>query len=527
MTVAAAHPLLRAPLTDIAWDGRVLDLAFTAGAADELEIALDLDGCHFATLVVRDDGHARVEFPFSPSGRHAVRLLPRRGRGGPVLADAPLRFAFGTPGLAPDDGAPAPLLPLVEAQRLLPIAGDRATREVVIVVPIHNAARQVERCLDALISHTGGRARALLIDDASPDPAVLPLLERYARVPGIRLLRNDRNRGFTATANRGMAAAADADVVLLNADTEVGPNWLAGLRRAAHARPDIGSATAVSDNAGAFSVPELERRNRLPACWSFAATSRALWQHAGLAYPELPTGNGFCLYLRRALLEAVGPFDEAAFPEGYGEENDLCQRASALGWRHVIAGNVLVAHARSSSFGDERRERLGRAGMAVLRERYPNYEAEVEATLHSFDRRVLDWRVRRIFADARDDNVPRPRLLWVGDAAPALPGFETWRLDEQHAELLPAGNGSDATRECARARKASSLPGQAYLQNVWNGLQACAIELVAIATPDTTGLAPLARALGIAVADVNAVADPAQACVRALAGARSFVGQTS
>ena len=96
--------------------------------------------------------------------------------------------------------------------------------------------------------------------------------------------------------------------------------------------------------------------------------------------------------------------------EGYGEENDFCQRASASGYRHLIAGNVFVAHARSQSFGIERRERLGRAGMLVLRERWPNYEADVGATLFSFERRVLDWRVRRIHATASVLQ-PQPRAI--------------------------------------------------------------------------------------------------------------------
>ena len=64
--------------------------------------------------------------------------------------------------------------------------------------------------------------------------------------------------------------------------------------------------------------------------------ARALWQHAGLAYPALPTGNGFCLYIRRSVIDAVGLLDEAAFPQGYGEENDFCQRASHRGLRHLI-----------------------------------------------------------------------------------------------------------------------------------------------------------------------------------------------
>jgi hypothetical protein len=56
--------------------------------------------------------------------------------------------------------------------------------------------------------------------------------------------------------------------------------------------------------------------------------------------------------------------------------------------------------------------------MQVLRARYPDYEAKVGATLYSFARRVLDYRVRRIYAD--HDGVyaalpPRPRIALAMD----------------------------------------------------------------------------------------------------------------
>lgn len=414
-------PVMHAPLRAAEWDGHALELRFDAAAA--AAPVLDLDGAFFAPLDVDADGVARFRFAFSPSGAETIEVMPRNGRGGEALAAAPLPLRLGAAGFA---ATPLPaLLPSAGAAGVLPFGVDVAAIEVAIVVPVYGAPDLVERCLDSVLAHTVGKARLIVIDDASPQAEIAPLLARYAGLPWVEVLRNERNLGFTATANRGIAAAGRADVVLLNADAEVGPNWLAGLRRAAHAGEDVATATAVSDNAGAFSVPELEQANDWPAGWSFDTAARALWQDAGLAHPELPTGNGFCLYIRRAVLDAVGVLDEAAFPQGYGEENDFCQRASASGWRHRIAGNVLVRHARSASFGEERRRRLGEAGMAVLRERWPDYEADVGRTLFSFERRVLDWRVRRRYMLPP----PLPRLLWVGNTPPpSLPDARVWNL---------------------------------------------------------------------------------------------------
>jgi len=317
-------------------------------------------------------------------------------------------------------------------------------RPVVIVIPIFNAAALTQRCIESVLRWTSAPARLVLIDDASPEPDVAPMLARYASRKNISIVRNTSNLGYTRSSNLGIAAAGSADVVLLNSDTQVGPCWLDRFRAIAYADDAIGTVTAVSDNAGAFSVPELEQYCPIPSAWTLEQTQRALLQRTACPHPQLPTGNGFCMYIKRAMLDAVGVLDAEAFPFGYGEENDLCQRAEHAGFRHVIAGDVLVAHARSASFGDARRAALGAQGMALLRQRYPDYEDKVGATLFSFDRRVLDYRVRRIYAGRDGFPAPLPRAVMVGSHDNSLPGFETlfdtvadpaWLLD-QAVELI-------------------------------------------------------------------------------------------
>ena len=507
---------LQPPLRDLQWDGGELALEFAHGFAGS--IALDVDGEHFAELSVRD-ARARLAFPFAPNAREAFDLLPRASRGGAALARAPLRAKPGRRGLRAAH-APPPMPAASGAEARVPAFGTEiGPVEVAIVVPVYNAAALVERCLASVFTHTTGRALLIVIDDASSDPAVAPLLARIAGLERVRVLRNETNRGFTATANRGIVEAGSADVVLLNADTEVGPNWLQGLRRAAYSAADVATATAVSDNAGAFSVPELEQANPLPAGWSFDDCARALWQHAGLAYPELPTGNGFCMYVRRSAFDAAGLFDEAAFPQGYGEENDFCQRAWRHDLRHLVAGNVLVRHARSASFGDERRAALGQAGMAVLRERWPDYEADVGHQLFSFERRVLDWRVRRAYAQACAGNAPRPRLLWVGAGAPEWSDAEVWNLraNGDRNELVFDG------RVIASNTWVAHDPEPSY-RALWDWLHTHAFERLVVAEYTESAAEILARLVDLPAARVERpfAASAREALVRAESTLRSF-----
>ena len=259
---------------------------------------------------------------------------------------------------------------------------------VTVVIPVFNAAEVLELCLASVARNTTG-AELLIIDDASTDPRIAPLLDGYARRPGVRVLRNERNLGFTGTVNRAMAETM-GDVILLNSDTVVPPRWLQNLRLAAYGRAGVGTVTAVSDNAGAFSVPEPGQRTALPTGIDDDGLGRAVMQASGRVWAELPTGNGFCLYVRRAVIKRVGGFDAQRFPRGYGEENDFCMRALKVGFRHVVDETTFVQHREGQSFGAERQKRL-QEGLDTLGTLYPEYGALVAGAFNAPARRLV-WR---------------------------------------------------------------------------------------------------------------------------------------
>jgi len=132
------------------------------------------------------------------------------------------------------------------------------------VVPVYNAPRDLVACVESVLAHTAGDYALVLIDDASPDPAIAAYFAELAgrRLPQLVLLRNDRNLGFTGTANRGMSRSR-ADVVLLNSDTVVTSGWLDALRRCAASDLRIGTHHAFSNNAEICSFPADLREQRL------------------------------------------------------------------------------------------------------------------------------------------------------------------------------------------------------------------------------------------------------------------------
>jgi len=247
-----------------------------------------------------------------------------------------------------------------------------------VVVPVYNAAHDVQRCVESVLAHTTGDYRLILIDDASTDPGVAGYLAtlRARGVPQIVILGNERNLGFTLTANRGMREArAGVDVVLLNSDTVVTEGWLDALVRCAQSDQTIGTITPFSNNAEICSLPRFCENNAWPEGVDPEPMAQALRAAATPVYPDLPTGVGFCLYIRRSLLDEIGDFDPV-FGLGYGEENDFCMRATAAGYRNVLCDDAFVVHTGGSSFGDKR-SALSSMNSAILLERHPSYDALV------------------------------------------------------------------------------------------------------------------------------------------------------
>ncbi len=338
---------------------------------------------------------------------------------------------------------------------------------VVIIVPVYNAPSEVEDCLDSLLRNTTVSARLVVIDDASPDPAIAELLERYKQIDNVDVIRNQANLGYTGAANLGLALAGQADVVLLNSDTIVTPRWLEGLRRAAYAAVDIGTATAVSDNAGAFSIPEIDRLNERPAGLDRDIYARLITQISAGLRPRVPTGSGFCLYIRRDCLNAIGNFDEKAFPRGYGEENDFCMRALRAGWSHVVDDRTLIYHKRSASFGAERLS-LCASASRIIDERYPEYKKLIRIFSEGPEMLAVRYRARRVAAGPVPDASGKPRVLYVistreggtpqtnQDLMNALENdYDTWLLycDSFNLELSRIGSGHSTViaRQCLRA----------------------------------------------------------------------------
>ncbi len=239
-----------------------------------------------------------------------------------------------------------------------------------IVVPVHNSPDDVRPCLDAVAVTMGPEDRLIIVDDGSAEETRLICQTAAARTRTV-LIRRAEGSGFARAANAGLRETRAPVVVLLNSDTLVTEGWLDRLTACLETNRQIGLAGPLSNAGGWQSVPDYltggppnnairHDHETLAAIAAWCADFRKRFPA-----PVVEQLNGFCLALKREVLDTVGLLDEAAFPKGYGEEIDLAFRAQDEGFLCAVAIDCFVYHAKSKSYTSEARERLIREGRAV------------------------------------------------------------------------------------------------------------------------------------------------------------------
>jgi GT2 family glycosyltransferase len=294
-----------------------------------------------------------------------------------------------------------------------------------IVVPVFNALADVKVCLASLQNHTDGfKVRVIVVNDGSDEATTQWLQEFCEGKQNFSLIERPTNTGYTRAVNCGLKASTAPYVITQNSDTIVSDGWLKGLIRCMRSAPNIGIVGPLSNAASWQNVPQIRDAtgsfaiNDLPAGMDVDAMARTVAQASIRAYPRLPFVNGFCFMISRAVIEAVGYMDELNFPVGFGEENDFCIRAQDAGFELAIADDVFVFHAKSKSFGHERRKALSEQGTRSLKNKHTveKYQARVETVKKTEELDLVRVRIQRALDQGRSHegvDLMKMRILFL------------------------------------------------------------------------------------------------------------------
>lgn len=238
-----------------------------------------------------------------------------------------------------------------------------------IIIVNWNTRDLLRKCLQTVFASQGDIAfKVVVVDNASGDASAEMVRSEF---PQVLLIASEINGGFSYGNNLGLRAlgyrgagdvSADAPryALLLNPDTEVPPESLAGMVAFMDAHPEVGIAgpkLLLADG----SLDKACRRG-------FPTPTVAFYHFSGLAklFPksarfgrynmtyvdpgqtvEVDSVVGAYMQLRREVIAEVGLLDEAFFM--YGEDLDWSYRAKKAGWKVMYYPEVIVWHIKRAS----------------------------------------------------------------------------------------------------------------------------------------------------------------------------------
>jgi O-antigen biosynthesis protein len=178
---------------------------------------------------------------------------------------------------------------------------------VAIGVHVHAEPERLQATLAAIEARTPAGFELMLLPDG-PDPptrATLAGLGRIARSD------TDTPLGAAACFNRLAQATKAQTVVLLESGTIVAPSWLEKLLSALDADPRHGLASPSTNQAWNQLAAFPNRRGDDADIARTAAEAERRFGGTWRSLAPLWDVGDFCLAVRRAVLDAVGPADEA------------------------------------------------------------------------------------------------------------------------------------------------------------------------------------------------------------------------
>ncbi|HET8579043.1 MAG TPA: glycosyltransferase family 2 protein [Methylomirabilota bacterium] len=252
-----------------------------------------------------------------------------------------------------------------------------------VVLVVHNRLALTRACLESL-RPTTAPFDLCVVDNGSTDGT--PAFFRDFPYPyPLTYHRNEANTGLISALNQGAQLAKAEFLCFLHNDTEMRErDWLARLEAALEAPERIGLA-------GLYGVRRLRRDGRyvgrtIVHCLAERPTLRA-------ERVEVAAVDGVCLFLRRALLDSVGGFDEGyGFFHGY--DRDLSFAVREAGWRCAVVnapfvhrgGGTRTGEAAPVSPADDLMERR-----AALERFAQKWRHRLPCDVRGLGERLTDW----------------------------------------------------------------------------------------------------------------------------------------
>ncbi len=301
---------------------------------------------------------------------------------------------------------------------ILPDQVKRHSCSVTIVIYVHNALNNVQHCIDSVLQHTTSPFSLIIIDDGS-DVESAAFIVKISKEMNAKLIRNESAKGYTLAANQGMDTALEDFVILLNSNTIVSDDWLDRMIMCAESSQTIGMVGPLSNTAYWQSVPNIAQHrdranNPLPEGMSISQMAKLVAINSPCFYPRLSFLDGFCLLIKKAVIDGIGHFDESTLGQEFYGEHDYCIRARMKGWELAVANDVYVYHTQSKDDSSEYHQRQVEKSYKSLLTKYNASTIDNDVLQCRLNKVMLGIRARARRLHETFQLIEEGRKIWQG-----------------------------------------------------------------------------------------------------------------
>jgi len=240
----------------------------------------------------------------------------------------------------------------------------------------------------------------VLIWDCGPNIETLEYCKEAKAKYDIDLIENKVNIGFSGTVNKGILKYKTHDVIVHNSDTIVHSDWGIRMQKSAYVDKEIGSVNPLSNNATLNNVPFPNGTPFPKEPIEFVEYIDSIAKKELKVAVEAPVSHGFCVFIKRSIIDIIGLFDEQKFGKGHSEDNEYSMRIRSKGFKCITTTNVFVGHDGGTSFKEDS-EPWKNNGRKIMREEFPNYFDEIRLFFHndpiSKKRKILESHFKKFF----------------------------------------------------------------------------------------------------------------------------------
>lgn len=228
-----------------------------------------------------------------------------------------------------------------------------------VIIVNYNVRHFLEQCLRSVqraAAHI--ETEIIVVDNNSVDGSVQMLKENFG--DSIILIENKENTGFSKANNQGIRIARGRHVLLLNPDTVVEESAFEKCFAFMEAHPEAGALGVRMINGEGVFLPESKRGLPTPAVSFYKIfglsrlfpRSKTFGQyHLSYLDPQqnhpVDILSGAFMWIRKAVLDKTGGFDEAFFM--YGEDVDLSWRIRQAGYQNYYFADAQIIHYKGES----------------------------------------------------------------------------------------------------------------------------------------------------------------------------------